>query len=186
MDRRVRRSRQAIFSAFEGLLAEKRYEQITVGDIIERADVGRSTFYAHFETKDDLLRSTCDELFHHVFEDHPAAEASHDFSGATATLPGMLTHILYHLRDDRDRYARIFSCASADLFWASFKDHLASLVQSRGLPKALCEQGVPEVFFLNWYCSSFAEAVRWWFRSGLGATPEELESFFEKVTGTRR
>ena len=42
MDRRARRSRQAIFSAFEGLLAEKRFGQITVSDIIERADVGRS------------------------------------------------------------------------------------------------------------------------------------------------
>ena len=182
MDRRVRRSRRAILSAFEELLAEKRYEQITVADIVERADVGRSTFYAHFETKDDLLRTTCNELFHHVFEDHPVAEESHDFSEATATLPGMLTHILYHLRDDRERYTRIFSCASAELFWTSFKEHLAKLVAGRGLPKAMLEEGVPEDFFLNWYCSSFVETVRWWFRTDLGSTPEELEDFFEKVT----
>lgn len=183
MDRRVKRSRRAILSAFEELLANKRYEQVTVAEIIDRADVGRSTFYAHFETKDDLLRTTCDELFHHVFEDHPAAEESHDFSSATATLSGMLTHILYHLRDDRDRYARIFSCESSELFWNSFKEQLATLVRSRGLPQTMREQGVPEDFFLNWYCSSFVEAVRWWFRTGLASTPEELESFFEMVTG---
>ena len=182
MDRRARRSRRAIFSAFEELLAEKRYSQITVGDIIERADVGRSTFYAHFETKDDLLRATCDELFRHVFEDHPAAEESHDFSEATASLPGMLTHILYHLHDDRERYARIFSCESAELFWASFKEQLARLVTSRGLPQTMREQGVPEDFFIDWYCSSFVEAVRWWFRTGLASSPEELEGFFETVT----
>ena len=160
MDRRARRSRQAIFSAFEGLLAEKRFGQITVSDIIERADVGRSTFYAHFETKDDLLRATCDELFHHVFEDHPVAEESHDFSEATDTFRSMLTHILYHLRDDRERYARIFSCESSELFWSSFKEQLATLVATRGLPQAIREQGVPEDFFLDWYCSSFVEAVR--------------------------
>lgn len=47
------------------------------------------------------------------------------------------------------------------------------------------EQGVPDDFFLDWYCSSFVEAVRWWFRAGLASTPEELEGFFETVTSTK-
>ena len=52
MDRRQQKTRGAIFVAFEELLRTKRAEQITVGEIIQRADVGRATFYAHFETKD--------------------------------------------------------------------------------------------------------------------------------------
>ena len=51
-------------SFFTELLAKKSLDRITVGEIIERADVGRATFYAHFETKDFLLR----ELFCHVFD----------------------------------------------------------------------------------------------------------------------
>ncbi len=54
-DRRVRRTRENLFSALSELMQEKRYNKITIQDIIDRADVGRSTFYAHFETKDDLL-----------------------------------------------------------------------------------------------------------------------------------
>ncbi len=55
MDRRQRKSRERIFHAFIELLAKKHFNQITVGEIIERADVGRATFYAHFETKDFSL-----------------------------------------------------------------------------------------------------------------------------------
>ena len=84
MDRRIQRTRAAIASAFESLLTEKRYEQITVQDIIDRANIGRSTFYAHFETKDELLRALCGDIFEHVFSPDLTEERTHDFSQSSA------------------------------------------------------------------------------------------------------
>ena len=55
MDRRQRKTREAIFKAFTELLSQKNFDQITVGEIIESADIGRATFYSHFEQYNSLI-----------------------------------------------------------------------------------------------------------------------------------
>ena len=57
IDRRIAKTQNALRHAISGLIDEKPYEQITVKDIIDRANVARSSFYAHFRDKDDLLLS---------------------------------------------------------------------------------------------------------------------------------
>jgi AcrR family transcriptional regulator len=61
-DRRVARSRRALKEALTDLILERDYESVTVQDVIDRADVGRSTFYAHFLEKDDLLMAILADL----------------------------------------------------------------------------------------------------------------------------
>jgi AcrR family transcriptional regulator len=61
-DRRVARSRRALKEALTDLILEQGYETVTVQDVIDRADVGRSTFYAHFPDKDDLLMAILADL----------------------------------------------------------------------------------------------------------------------------
>src|SRR5215813_6015421 len=69
-DRRVARSRRAMKEALTDLILERGYESVTVQDVIDRADVGRSTFYAHFLDKDDLLMAILADL------ELPAPDAS--------------------------------------------------------------------------------------------------------------
>ena len=67
MDRRIAKPRKAIFQAFLSLLNEKGYDDMRVQDVIDKADVGRSTFYAHYASKEALLEELCHDLFHHLF-----------------------------------------------------------------------------------------------------------------------
>ena len=69
-DRRVARSRRALKEALTDLILERGYESVTVQDVIDRADVGRSTFYAHFLDKDALLMAILADL------EMPAPDAS--------------------------------------------------------------------------------------------------------------
>ncbi len=68
-ERQVARSRTALKTAFEGLLREKRYGEIAVGEIVDRADVGRSTFYRHFKGKADVLLALHEDTFGQIFLD---------------------------------------------------------------------------------------------------------------------
>ena len=62
-DRRITKTRKAIYNAFLQLLNQKDYEAITVQEIIDLADVGRSTFYSHYESKELLLDELCQNSF---------------------------------------------------------------------------------------------------------------------------
>ncbi|HEY5337591.1 MAG TPA: TetR/AcrR family transcriptional regulator [Rhizomicrobium sp.] len=57
-DRRTERTRHAVAAAFVGEVLTRSYEDISVEDIVKRANVGRSTFYMHYKSKDDLLRES--------------------------------------------------------------------------------------------------------------------------------
>ncbi|MHC1783260.1 MAG: TetR/AcrR family transcriptional regulator [Anaerolineaceae bacterium] len=69
-DRRSQRSENALINALIDLMAAKTYDSISIKEIVDKANVGRSTFYSHYQTKDDLLKSgferLLDELLNHV------------------------------------------------------------------------------------------------------------------------
>ena len=179
MDRRQKKTRDAIFAAFRRLLAKKRFEHITVGEIIDEANVGRSTFYAHFETKDALLREMCTDIFQHIFSRTPSSEATHDFSGERPTLEVLLTHILYHLKDSERDITALFASESGELFITYFKGYLSDLFASH---REDFSSEAPADFLQNHLTGSFVEAVRWWIRGGLKEEPERVVAYYLSVT----
>ena len=179
MDRRQKKTRDAIFAAFRRLLAKKRFEHITVQEIIDEANVGRSTFYAHFETKDALLKEMCTDIFQHVFSRTPSSEATHDFSSERPTLPVQLTHILYHLKDSERDITALFASESGELFITYFKGYLSELF---AFHREAFSSEAPADFLQNHLTGSFVEAVRWWIRDGMKEEPERVVSYYLSVT----
>jgi AcrR family transcriptional regulator len=182
MDRRQKKTRDAIFQAFGGLLSEKSYTKITVQEIIDKANVGRSTFYAHFETKDELLREMCTDLFGHVFSNHLDMESTHDFSLEEGKANAIITHILYHLRDNKKNVIGILKCESRELFLNYFKESLNELTFTYLLKDISREnQAVPEDFLINHISGSFVNMVQWWIKNNLKQSPEEMSEYFFAV-----
>ena len=86
IDRRIQKTRQLLKDALISLILEKGFESVTIQEILDKANVGRSTFYMHFENKYELLHS-CFEEFHEMFEKHdPGASANIDGSSFILTL----------------------------------------------------------------------------------------------------
>ena len=172
MDRRQQKTRKAIFSAFQTLLEANRYDHITVQDIIDAADVGRSTFYAHFETKDALLDAYCEEVFFHLFGENTCA-----FPGEENTLAGQLTHILWHIRDSRHNLSAILRSDSREIFLGYFKGHLTALFDSMGkIPSDL-----PREYALRIMAVGFVETVVFWAEDAYRTAPATVADYFLKM-----
>ena len=180
MDRRQKRTRDAIFKAFSDLLQQRSYGEITVQDIIDGANVGRSTFYAHFETKDHLLKSMCSDIFDHVFEGTVCDYSSGGDAGGF-DLEHTLSHILYHLQDHRSDVSGILSSESGEIFMKYIKEYLAKLF-TKYIP--FFHADVPSDFLIHYLVGSFSETLKWWIKNKMALPPEELARCFLAVIET--
>lgn len=181
MDRRQQKTREAIFNSFNRLLSKKKYSNITVQEIIDEANVGRSTFYAHFETKDELLREMCNEIFTHVVSDHLSSEETHDFSDKDDDSDTVVTHILYHLKDNSRNIIGILTCESGDLFLRYFKQYLNGVFTDYFGAQIEKSKDLPVDLLLAHISSSFVEMVNWWIQNDMKQTPEQMERYFAAV-----
>lgn len=182
MDRRQKRTREAIFDAFGELISQKSFSKITVQEIIELADIGRSTFYAHFETKDDLLNEMCSDLFAHVFSISLSKEKEHDFSEEKENPHAIVTHVLCHLTDNKWNVIGILSSESATFFLDFFKYNLNHTFAPKLLKKdsPLCKN-IPYDFLINHISSSFIGMIQWWIRNDLKLSEDVLAEYFLEI-----
>lgn len=182
MDRRQKKTRAAIFSAFTALLEEKSYSEITVQEIIDAANVGRTTFYAHFETKDDLLKELCEELFGHIISSAMDCTHTHGLYSDGNAPESVFCHLLQHLQENDKNIIGLLSCESSEIFLRFFKDSLNGLIRSQFVNQdRKANTDIPQDFLINHISGSFVEMVLWWIKGRMKQTPADLDRYFRAV-----
>jgi AcrR family transcriptional regulator len=132
-DRRIERTRRAVAGAFNAMILEgRRYDRIRVADLIARAGVGRSTFYEHYRSKDDVLAETIRHPFAML-----AAAVDRDAQVST------LRDVLAHFHENRVHGKAIFAGTArrriGRVLASMIEDRLRLRAQARGVaaPQAL-------------------------------------------------
>lgn len=169
-DRRIAKTKKAIYTAFLELLNSKGYQAITVQDIIDLADVGRSTFYSHYESKELLLDELCHYLFHHLFE-REAHVSAEDY----------LAHIFLHFRKNQDHVTSLL-LSKNDYFLRQLHKELEAHV----FPMVAedLKKGHPTIttsYLKHFVITNFTETLTWWLKKGKAYNEQEVVRFYLDV-----
>src|SRR5260370_28531913 len=105
IDRRIPRTRAMLQHALTSLILKKGYEAITIQDICDEANVGRSTFYAHYTSKDDLKRRGFGHLRKELVDRQREARAAP--GGSKDRSIGVSVTLFEHSRDHIAPYRRL-------------------------------------------------------------------------------
>lgn len=182
MDRRKAKTRRAVQEALYALLERKRYSQITVQDILDEADIGRSTFYAHYQGKESLLAQIVDDICVHAAA--PAApETAHDFTNRTDPA-SVVEHVLRHVQEREHGIRALMSSEAIGMFERYLRESLARQADA-ALPRRPSGAAgtVERDLLVNHIAGSLVELVLWWARDGFAADPRRLaESYVALVS----
>ncbi len=172
-DRRSQRTRQLLRQALIDLMQTKSYAAITVKDVLARANVGRSTFYTHFPTKDDLLFDGLQELLGHL----ASLEAQ---TNAPMLLPSL--GFLRHVGQQRRLYQALFGSPRGAEVAQSLQSQLRAYAERRlSADRPGVQPRVPVPVVADFIASAFLNLMRWWLEKSPGQTPEQVDEIFRQL-----
>jgi AcrR family transcriptional regulator len=175
-DRRSRRSRRLIVDALFALMREKRYDRITVQEIIDRADVGRSTFYAQFRNKEDVLVSELERVLGLLHEQHLAS--AEESAGHLLPSVGLFRHV----HETQSFYPALVRGLASDPHYLAvhryLRDHAA---QQLALAAGSRTLAVPAEIVADYLAGALLTLVHWWLDHGLPYPPEQMAAFFDQL-----
>ncbi len=175
-DRRSQRTRQALIQALIELLSSKHYDQITVQDIVTQANVGRSTFYAHFERKDQLLKdgfeSLLDALVEHIVLDEVTGQPSF-----------VVTMLFQHAVGHFNLYRALIWGSGFDVITIEGHAALSEKIEKRlsHLLKGKNPAMIPLPVLAYSVAGSLLILLKWWLDNKMPYPPEQMNAFFQEL-----
>jgi AcrR family transcriptional regulator len=178
-DRRSVRTKAALESSLLALIRRKRYEAITIRDICDAANVGRSTFYAHYHGKDDLKRRGLDHLRDQLIDAQTTTAMSSDARCLRFSLP-MFEHARSHL----DVYRAMKRNRGGSIALGRIREIICELIReeiktrTEGGPDAAPELAV------QFLVGAYIAVLIWWLDGGAQLAPERVDAMFRQLAST--
>jgi AcrR family transcriptional regulator len=176
-DRRIERTRKLLREALTSLACERSYESITVQDILDRANIGRSTFYAHFRDKDELLVSGFEE-FRQLIEEHDRDQRRKTGRPAQKYNPALFffQHAAQH--------HRLYKSMIRSEIMQSYLYKLITQIGGRHIQELTPDHKktpVPPRVITHFMASSFLAILTWWIIHDLPYSPEEALEMYHRM-----
>ena len=180
IDRRVQRTRELIQKALMELINEQRYDAITIQDIVNRANVGRTTFYLHYNSKDELFMSCHEAVVRdfHIGALHPLSREEL----LSPEPPAGITLAYQHLEGARALLYSLFQGKDGLLILRRFRDWNAQEIESN-LRTSFAERdsAIPLDVLANYLAGAQITLVQWWLEKRQPHTPEALAQTFHRL-----
>jgi AcrR family transcriptional regulator len=176
-DRRVQRTRKLLQDALFALILEKGYEAITVQDIIDRANVGRATFYAHFMDKQQLFLSGFEQLRVFLAQQHAAV------AGSGARKLSFSLGMFEHVQDHLHLYRALVGKQSGAVMVQRMQQMITDLVREELAALAPSDSPpIPREIVVQYMVSTFMGLLIWWADHEGPYTPAQMDAMFQQLT----
>ncbi len=175
-DRRSQRTYRLVSSAKAELLLEKPYDEILVQDILDRAGIGRTTFYAHYFDKEDVLNNMTEqmlELFAHQIAHSPARQR------VVPTLE-LFQHVY---QSPHQQFRALMRGHAGEHLWEALQTALCRAIEP-ALSTLCVEKRSPPIplpVVSEYLASAFLTLLKWWLSADMPYPPEQMESIFQQL-----
>lgn len=181
-DRRIQRTRQSLHQALIALILEKGYEATTIKDIVERANLGRSTFYAHYDSKEDLLTTGLTEL-RALLTAHQQAALTENEDVPERCL-GFSLALFEHAQDFRDIYRALLEERGSVIVMGRMRALLADLVRLdlATIAPVTPDEQIPRSALIQFVVGALMSVLTWWMDRKSGLSPAQVDTIFRRLT----
>lgn len=180
-DRRVQKTRALLHEALDSLIREKPYDEIVVKEILERANVGRSTFYMHFRDKDELLASGLYDMLKGLHPSELPTPGKKNERVIRFSLP-----VFEHIHRHREAGPSGIGARGRAILHERLEHVLAELITNdvdkvlRGRSKSAGR--LPSELLVHYVASTFVLVLNWWVETNSPLRASEVNELFRTLT----
>ena len=180
-DRRIQKTRKALSTALINLMRVKSYEAIAIQEILDRADIGRSTFYTHFRDKHELLVAGLQGLEEFLRDAQASASATSTHSYEKVI--GFSLAMFEHAHEHKDVFRSLVGGHGWTIVSRNMEDILVRLMKkaARPLYNKNAASGIPFDLFIDFLGATFMAVITWWHQYKNPLAPKQINALFRAL-----